>query len=117
MATTTRTPPVISFKRGDTLRLGCAAKTEEGLPIDLYNYTVTSQVRTISGDLVSTLESQWIDRTQGTFELRVPGDGRTTGWPVGNLEIDIQYNYFFDTDQVVRSSETFFIRLLKDVTV
>lgn len=110
-------PPVqIPFKRGDVVMLGCTALDETGAPVDLTGYQVAAEVRTNAGVLVVTMVVEFVERTAGTFELWAPADGRSTAWPLGNLEIDVQYTPPGGDRPVVRSSETFYLQLVKDVT-
>lgn len=114
---TMRPPLAIPFKRGDVVQLGCAAKDPTGAPVDLTQHQIAAQVRTPAGALVADLVVEWVDPTAGTYELWAPGNARATDWPLGNLPVDIQY-----TDPtpgarpLVRSTETFYIQILKDIT-
>jgi hypothetical protein len=114
---TMRPPLAIPFKRGDVVQLGCAAYDTTGAPANLAQHEVAAQVRTPAGVLVASMDVEWVDREAGTYELWAPGDGRSTGWPLGNLEIDVQYTATTGGPRpMVRSSETFYIHILKDVT-
>jgi hypothetical protein len=112
-----RPPAVIPFKRGDVVMLGCTAYDDAGAPANLNQYQVAAEVRTPAGTLVAAMAVEWVDRAAGTFELWAPGDGRATSWPLGNLEIDVQYTATTGGARpMVRSSETFYLQIQKDVT-
>ena len=106
----------IPLKRGDSFVLGCTAANAAGQPIDLTVYTVTAQAR-LADALVANLVVTFVERSQGTFELRAPGDSTTDSWPVGPVEVDIQYQTAgAGGTQLVRSTETFVVDVKKGVT-
>lgn len=78
---------VANIKRGATLSwLG--SYTSAGLPVDLTNFTLTSQVRRTSGTLVADLVvEKVIPATLGQFRLKAT----TAAWPVGRLRCDIRF--------------------------
>lgn len=106
---------VLEIKQGDTLALGCTAKNSSDAPVDLTGVTIRAQVRTQSGDLVVELETQAIELASGTYELLWPDDGRVTA-AVGDYVVDIEYSVEGTPRDVVRSSRTFYLRVLQGVT-
>jgi hypothetical protein len=106
------------FKRGDTVMLGCAAFDAAGLPADLTGVDITSQVWPEKEGLpmVAAMEVEFTDRALGTYELWAPGDGLATGWPTGNLRIDVQYSQPHGARTLRRSTETFYLFIERDVT-
>jgi hypothetical protein len=111
-------PEQIRIKRGDTVRLGCTVFDEANLPADLSLVEVQAQVRqeAEAADLVAQMRVEWVDRAQGRFELWAPGDSTTAGWPLGNLRIDVQYSQSAGALNIVRSTETFYLLVVRDVT-
>jgi hypothetical protein len=100
------------FKRGDTFALTCIYK-QEGIAHDLTNITIKCQIREAT-ILVTDLDVTKANQTTnaGVFVL-TPSVGDTTTWPSGNLLCDIQ----FTEGGVVRSTETFFVSLIEQVTI
>lgn len=98
--------------------LGCSATDAAGRPLDLTGIDVTCQVKGGKHPfpVVATLALEWIDRAQGTYELWAPGDSLTTLWPTGLLLADIQYSTTLGARTLRKSTETFQIYLIEDIT-
>lgn len=107
----TITPMISPIKRGDTFTLACTYK-QNGVVYDVTNFTIRSQVRYSTGALVEELTVTKADQTTnpGVFVLAAadPMD-----WPVNILSCDIQFS---DGDGVVRSTQTFKIPVVEDIT-
>lgn len=109
----------IERKVGATLKLGVQALGPDGTPVDLTAYDVRSQIREASGQLRATFDLAWVERTAGRFDLWLPGDGTTTGWPIGEYRVDIVYSRpgaGFGGRPVVEPTETFVVRLVRSET-
>jgi hypothetical protein len=104
---------VLEFKRGDTVMLGCAAKDSAGAAVNLTGVEVEAELRTSTGELICAMEFEPANLTLGTYELWVPADIEPTP---GDHKIDIQYTDTSGARPLVRSSETFYIRIIGDVT-
>ena len=76
-------------------------------------WSVTSQIRTARGKLIGDLVVSWADPAETTRILRLFSDD-TTRWPVGDLEVDVQF--VRDSDGLKRSTETVVVSVLRDVT-
>lgn len=111
MTCETMTPMISPVKRGDTFNLACIYK-QNGVAYDVTNYTIRSQVRDSEGSLVSELAVAKADQTTnpGVFVLSAAG---ATAWPIDVLSCDIQFS---DSDGVIRSTQTFKIPVVEDVT-
>lgn len=103
---------VFEFKASDTVMLGCTALDENDTPVDLTNVTLASQVRDADDGLLCDMEVVPVNLTLGTYELWGPADAP---WVAGDFQIDVQYTTP-GTRQLVRSTETFYLRMLPDVT-
>ena len=105
------TPTLSPIKQGDTFTLTCCYK-QNGVAHDVTNYTIRSQVRSSSGDLVEELGVSKADQTTnvGVFALFATNP---QNWPIDILSCDIQFS---DMDDVVRSTQTFMIPVVEDVT-
>lgn len=98
------------IKRGDSFFLACTYK-QNGLPSDVSPYTIRSQIRDSSGNLVQELDVSKANQTTntGVFVLSCSGTG---SWPIDLLRCDIQ----FSEEATVRSTQTFYIPVEEDVT-
>ena len=100
----------LKFKRGDTYHLQVTLRDENGDVINITGYTIESQIRQPTGELISTLTTTLTDPTNGTFTLE---DTDTQSWPVGCQFQDIEYT---GTGGTVTSTETFKVDVQEDIT-
>lgn len=118
---------IIKFKRGDTVMLGCRALDTESQPVPLPDVIVEASVRPPDNPRLTTeqndarpalavLDVVMVDAPNGTYELWAPDDGLATSWPVGELRVDIQYSSIYNSKNIVRSTETFYLRIERDAT-
>jgi hypothetical protein len=104
--------PIISpVKRGDTFTLACTYK-QNGVVFNVTPFTIRSQVRDSSGALVEELTATKANQTTNTGVF-VLSAADPMDWPVDVLSCDIQ---FADGDGIVRSTQTFKIPVVEDVT-
>jgi len=100
------------FKKGDSFTVNCTY-LQNGVPYDITNIDIKSQIReaaVLVTDLVITKADQ--TNNPGVFIL-TPSNSDTSTWPSGNLLCDIQF-----TEQgIVRSTETFYVSLIEQVTL
>ena len=101
-------PPI---KRGDSFVLACTYK-QNGVAHDVTDYNIRSQVRDSTGALVEELTATKANQTTspGVFVLSAAAPNE---WPVDVLSCDIQFS---DSEDVVRSTQTFKIPVIEDVT-
>jgi hypothetical protein len=78
--------PQIEIKQGAALRMQWTFTNNDGSPADLTSVTLSSQVRTVTNDLVTALP---IVRTAAQGVATVEVDD-TTAWPIGLLRCDIK---------------------------
>lgn len=104
------TPTIAPIKRGDSFNMSCVYK-ENGVPANLTQYTINSQLRDSADNLVQTLIATKADQSSlpGAFALSAID---TSVFPIDLLRCDIQ----FVEGQTVRSTQTFFIPVEEDVT-
>jgi len=104
----------LSVKRNDSLR-AVLSFTEGGAPANLHGCRAQLQIRAKRvGTLLldcSTDNYLTIDGLAGTVTINVPAS--EMGVPIGNYEADLELTY---SDDTVRSSETFTVSVLKDIT-
>jgi len=107
----------ITHKQGDTLELTFELKTGT-TAVDITNYTISSQLRDSTDTLLTTdnfngsLTYSAIDASAGQFQLSASSTA-TAEWPEREYNCDVQ---FIDNDSETSSSETFKIKVIKDVT-
>ena len=102
---------VISHKRGDTFEISCTLE-DEGVPVDLTNFTIASQIRDSSDNLLQPLTVTVTDAVNGEFSLSAT-PAETETWDVEQYQCDIE---FVEGGGEVNSSETFTINVIKDIT-
>lgn len=107
----------IVHKRGDTLELSLQLKSNS-VATDITGYTVSSQLRDSTDTLLVTdnftgnLTYTLTDAATGTFTLTATPT-QTSEWATRTYDCDIQIT---EPDSDVSSSETFKIKVVKDIT-
>jgi len=104
------TPSLQPIKQGDSFLLSCTYQ-ENGQPVDVTDYAIQSQVRDSVGTLLQTLLV--VKQDQAFYPGKFTLDGGVIAWPVDLLACDIQT---INGDGFVRSSQTFSIPIISDVT-
>lgn len=102
-----------NFKRGDTFSLSCTWK-DNGSPASIAGLEIKAQIRNSYGlNLVDDLVVTPLNQVNhiGQFVL-TPLHPDTSYWPIGSLICDLQIT----KDSVVRSSDSFLIPVIEDVT-
>jgi hypothetical protein len=99
------------FKRGDSFAISCTYK-QNGTPHSVFAVDIKCQVKQ-GTTLVTEMNISKADQaaSPGVFVL-LPQSSDTALWPLGNLLCDIQ----FTEGGVVRSTETFYINIIEQVT-
>jgi hypothetical protein len=101
----------ITHKRGDTFVLS-ATLENSGNPVDITNFTITSQVRDVADELLQALTVTVTDANAGAFTVSAT-PAQTETWDVKTYVCDIE---FVEVGGEVNSTETFEINVLKDIT-
>ena len=99
-------------KRGDTFDVsGQIDVTVSGAAVaDMTGWVGACQMRSSNGVLIAEPAFTWINAAQRLIRLRVSD---TTGWPLGNHEVDIQLT--MPSGDIV-STATAQIEIVKDIT-
>lgn len=98
---------LLTLKRGDTFKMHPSTlEADDGSDVDLTGYVIASQVRDKADSLIATLN---ITISGNTFESDAVN---TSAWPLVDLYCDIQFTY----GGITISSNTFIIRVEKDIT-
>lgn len=110
MSCETITPQIQPIKRGDSFLMACVYKVDS-VAADVTNYTIRSQVRDSSNELIEELVVTKADQSTdpGKFVLSA---GIIDEWPIDLLRCDIE----FSEGDTVRSTQTFMIPVVEDVT-
>jgi hypothetical protein len=101
----------ITHKRGDTFELSCTLENE-GVAVDITNFTITSQVRATDDTLLQALTVTKTDAAAGAFTLTATA-AQTEAWVPASYDADIE---FIEGGGEVNSSQTFTIAVIKDIT-
>ena len=101
----------ITHKRGDTFDLSCTLEND-GVSVDITNFTITSQVRTADEALLQALTVTKTDAAAGVFALSATS-AETETWNPATYDADIE---FIEFSGEVNSSQTFTIAVIKDIT-
>jgi hypothetical protein len=98
------------FKKGNTFLAACTYK-ELGIVTSVADIDIYSQVRDEFGLLVCSLNVEKANQitNKGVFYLRT---SHTSNWPEGNLACDIR----FENTGNIRSTQTFFIPVIDEIT-
>lgn len=103
--------PILRHKRGDTFDYEAAlTEGKNGPPIDITGWNIRSEIRTGTQQLIAALTVEILDATDGKYALT---SGSTTGWPVGNAFMDIEYS----ENGKIKSTETISVQIIRDETL
>ena len=104
----------INFKRGDTFSLECTRKDSSGVPINLTGYTITSTAK-VGTSFSDVLTVTIINAAAGIFTLTETATN-TAAWPISSDASIMYCDVQFVLSGVVKSSETFVINVIEDIT-
>lgn len=103
-----------SHTRGGTFELTLTFE-DLTIPVDLTTWTITSQLRRRNSELVDNLVVTKLPQagdTLGKFTITA-APATQTDWPLGDLFCDVK---FVDADGRVYPSQTFIVRVIKEIT-
>ena len=106
---TCKRPTISPVKKGDTFTLVGTYK-QDNVPADITSFDIRAQVRDARGALVDELVITKADQLTdiGVFTV----SGGNIDWLPGEYQCDIE----FSNGGTVRSTQTFFIPVVQDVT-
>jgi hypothetical protein len=102
----------ITLKRGATLSWLLTYADSDGAAINLNSYTITSQIKTLSGVLVANLTPTLLNQTTDTGKFTLTYIGDTIDLPVGSLVFDVR----FVTGGVVTYTQSATLSVVNGVT-
>lgn len=85
----------------------------DGQPVDITQWTIESQLRLSTGELIADLAVNVTNGQEGKFRVYHPHDVQTD-WPIADLVGNIKMT---DDALTVLPSEWFRVRVFKEVTV
>lgn len=104
---------LIEHKRGDTFRQDAVVKIA-GTPVDISDWTITSQLRAIDDTLLEDFMVTVTNAALGRYRIEATAI-QTALWPIGKAKMDLQYEYPSEGDFTI-SSRTFDVKVLQDIT-
>lgn len=95
---------IYEHKRGATLDLSGQLKPVGNAPTDFTNWIGKAQIRTLSDELIATLQFTWLDVVTGA--LRIRSTASSSAWPLGVAEVDVKFetpagDFLYTTTQQV----------------
>jgi hypothetical protein len=118
----------INHKRGDTFQLDLTLEAND-VAVDITNYDIRAQAR----DAAGTLILEWNETNSGvnvtnaagglfnlkseaTYTSTPTGQRATESWPIGVMNVDVEFTDTSATPDSVSSSDTFTITVVEDIT-
>lgn len=118
----------INHKRGDTFQLDFTLEAND-VAVDITNFDIRAQARNAAGTLIL----EWNETNSGvnvtnatgglfnfkseaTYSSTPTGQLATESWPLGVMNVDVEFTDTSATPDSVSSSETFTITVLEDIT-
>lgn len=118
----------INHKRGDTFQLDFTLEAND-VAVDITNFDIRAQAR----DSAGTLILEWNETNSGvnvtnatgglfnfkseaTYTSTPTGQLATESWPIGVMNVDVEFTDTSATPDSVSSSETFTITVIEDIT-
>ncbi len=102
---------MIKLKKGDSFLLAFQVQDDDGAVLSLVGYSISSQVRTSTDQLVAQLDVEVTDAVAGQLTVGASSTS-TSAWPVGKLLCDLRIDLGGD----ISHSETFEILVQQAVT-
>jgi hypothetical protein len=118
----------INHKRGDTFQLDFTLEAND-VAVDITNFDIRAQARNAAG----TLLLEWNETNSGvnvtnatgglfnfkseaTYTSTPTGQLATESWPLGVMNVDVEFTDTSATPDSVSSSDTFTITVVEDIT-
>jgi hypothetical protein len=118
----------INHKRGDTFQLDFTLEAND-VAVDITNFDIRAQARNAAG----TLLLEWNETNSGvnvtnatgglfnfkseaTYTSTPTGQLATESWPLGVMNVDVEFTDTSASPESVSSSDTFTITVVEDIT-
>lgn len=119
----------INHKRGDTFQLDFTLTDNSDAAVDLTNYTIRAMARDTSGteqvewtetnggvNITSATDGEFNLKSEAIYTTAPSGQLQTRSWPLGVLNVDIEFTDDSSSPSPVSSSDTFTITVIEDIT-
>ena len=118
----------INHKRGDTFQLDFTLEAND-VAVDITNFDIRAKARSADGPLIL----EWNETNSGvnvtnaagglfnfkseaTYSPTPTGQLATESWPIGVMNVDVEFTDTSAAPDSVSSSETFTITVIEDIT-
>ena len=118
----------INHKRGDTFQLDFTLD-ENDVAVDITNYDIRAQARSADGTLIlewnetnggvtvtNASDGLFNFKSEAAYTTTPTGQLATESWPLGVMNVDVEFTDTSATPDSVSSSETFTITVIEDIT-
>lgn len=120
----------LDHKRGDTFQLDFTLEDND-VAVDITNFDIRAQARDATGTLIvewnetqsppgvnitSASDGQFNLKSEAAYTTTPTGQLATVSWPLGVLNVDVEFTDTSATPYSVSSSETFTITVIEDIT-
>jgi hypothetical protein len=118
----------LDHKRGDTFQLDFTLENND-VAVDITNFDIRAQARDATGTLkvewnetnsgvniTSAANGQFNLKSEAAYTTTPTGQLATVSWPLGVLNVDVQFKDTSASPESVSSSETFTITVIEDIT-
>jgi len=120
----------LDHKRGDTFQLDFTLEDND-VAVDITNFDIRAQARDATGTLIvewnetqsppgvnitSASDGQFNLKSEAAYTTTPTGQLATESWPLGVLNVDVEFTDTSATPDSVSSSETFTITVIEDIT-
>lgn len=120
----------LDHKRGDTFQLDFTLEDND-VAVDITNFDIRAQARDATGTLIvewnetqsppgvnitSASDGQFNLKSEAAYTTTPTGQLATESWPLGVLNVDVEFTDTSASPESVSSSETFTITVIEDIT-
>lgn len=120
----------LDHKRGDTFQLDFTLEDND-VAVDITNFDIRAQARDATGTLIvewnenqsppgvnitSAANGQFNLKSEAAYTTTPTGQLATVSWPLGVLNVDVEFKDTSASPNSVSSSETFTITVIEDIT-
>lgn len=120
----------LDHKRGDTFQLDFTLENND-VAVDITNFDIRAQARDATGTLIvewnetqsppgvnitNASDGQFNLKSEAAYTTTPTGQLATVSWPLGVLNVDVEFKDTSASPDSVSSSETFTITVIEDIT-
>jgi len=120
----------LDHKRGDTFQLDFTLENND-VAVDITNFDIRAQARDATGNLIvewnetqsppgvnitNASDGQFNLKSEAAYTTTPTNQLATVSWPLGVLNVDVEFKDTSASPDSVSSSETFTITVIEDIT-